>query len=73
MPRRKPTILPGRENVRVNCFAFYIDKSGKPACRALTDVYCLKERTPCPFFATPARAATARKKAWRRLVGIGRI
>ncbi len=73
MPRRKLTILPGRESMRPNCFAFYIDKSGKPACRALSDVYCLKERLPCPFQATPAAAARARKRASHRLAARGRM
>ena len=54
MPRKKLTILPGREVMRPNCFAFYIDKDGNPACHALSDVYCLKERLPCPFRADAA-------------------
>ncbi len=73
MSGKERPVLPGRENSRVNCFAFYIDRAGNPACRALRDVYCLKETTPCPFRATPARAAAARRKSWRRLVRIGRI
>lgn len=73
MPRKKLTILPDRKNAHVDCFAFYLDTAGAPACRALADVYCLKQRAPCPFCATPAEAAAARKKAKRRLVRIGRI
>ncbi|MDR0838840.1 MAG: hypothetical protein LBN99_04270 [Oscillospiraceae bacterium] len=56
MPRRKYKFLPGLENAEVNCFAYYRTKSGKPACRALSDIYCLKERTPCAFRAPPSAA-----------------
>jgi hypothetical protein len=72
MPRKKLEILPGRENRRQNCFAFYIDKSGAPSCRALDDVYCLKETTPCSFRKTPEAAAEARRKVMRRLVCLGK-
>ncbi len=67
MARKKLTIRPGSEFRRTNCFAFYIDKSGNPDCHALRDVYCLKEKTPCKFRATPESAAAARKKALQRL------
>ncbi len=72
MPKKKLTILPGRENSRVNCFAFYINKAGNPACHALSDIYCLKERLPCPFCATPDAASAARMRAMRRLDRLGR-
>lgn len=71
MPRKKLTVLPGSKTP--DCFAYYTDKGGTPRCRALSDVFCLKERVPCPFKATPEQAAAARKKAVRRLAFIGRL
>ncbi|MEL4106332.1 hypothetical protein AAFA46_05750 [Oscillospiraceae bacterium WX1] len=71
MPRKKMPYLPGRETARPNCFAFYVDRGGRPACRALRDVYCLKEKRSCTFRATPESAAEARKRAWRRLMALG--
>lgn len=73
MPRKKLALLPGCENGNVNCFAFYTDKSGTPKCRALTDVYCMKEKAPCTFQATPEDAFAAKRKAHQRLSRIGRI
>jgi hypothetical protein len=73
MPRKKLELLPGREERREDCFAFYIDKTGEPKCRALTDVYCLKEHTPCKFRATPETAFEAKRKARLRLARIGRL
>lgn len=66
MPRRKYNFLPGREDAEVNCFAYYRKGDGTPACRALADIYCLKERAPCTFFATPRHARLARERAERR-------
>lgn len=63
MPRHIYGFLPGREDEEVNCFAYYRTKSGKPACRALSDIYCLKQYAPCSFFATPQKAAMASKRA----------
>ena len=63
MPRHVYKFLPGRENDEVNCFAYYRSKSGKPMCRALSDIYCLKEYAPCAFFATPHQAALSAKKS----------
>jgi hypothetical protein len=63
MPRRKLRLIPERANKDVNCFAFFRTKSGRPCCNALTDVYCLKEYTPCAFFATPLDAKRAAAKA----------
>lgn len=73
MPRKKLTLLPGREQRREDCFAFYLDKAGAPKCRALQDVYCLKENKPCTFRATPEAAAAAKRKARLRLSQIGII
>ena len=63
MPRKKYYFIPGRERATVNCFAFVRTAAGAPACRALTDIYCLKEDKPCPFFATPEEAYKPVKKA----------
>jgi hypothetical protein len=63
LPRRRYRFLPGRENDTVDCFAFYRDKSGRPSCDALTDIYCMKSPEPCVFFATPQGAAKARRRA----------
>ena len=63
MPRHVYKFLPGREDTEVNCFAYYRTKNGKPACRALSDIYCLKEYAPCAFFATPHQAAKSAKRA----------
>lgn len=63
MPRHVYRFLPGRENTEVNCFAFYRSKTGKPMCRALSDIYCLKEYKQCAFFATPSQAAKSAKRA----------
>lgn len=73
MPRKKLVFLPGKEKLAVDCFAFYTDKSGKPKCKALQDIYCLKEHTPCPFKATPQEAARSNLKARIRLFKAGRI
>ena len=67
MPRRVYKFIPERMNIEVNCFAFHRTKSGKPCCTALSDIYCLKEYAPCPFFATPQEAQRAASKAARRL------
>ena len=63
MPRHVYRFLPGREDAEVNCFAYYRTKAGKPACRALSDIYCLKEYATCAFFSTPQQAAMAAKNA----------
>jgi hypothetical protein len=63
MPRRKYYFLPGREDETVDCFAYHRTKAGKPACRALTDIYCLKTNEPCVFRATPEDAAEAQRLA----------
>ena len=49
MPRRKLLIISGRENENVDCVSFYRDRSEKPGCHALNDVYCLKETRLCSF------------------------
>jgi hypothetical protein len=73
MPRKKLTIPQVKAANQPNCVAFYTSNSGKPSCRALNDVYCLKDKSrPCPFRATPAAAARARQKAARRLANLGR-
>ncbi|MCL2409714.1 MAG: hypothetical protein FWC96_08930 [Oscillospiraceae bacterium] len=72
MPRKKLSVIPGMEDMVVDCFAFSMTRSGKPDCMALQDIYCLKEDKPCPFRKSPAEAATARERAYRRLVRIGR-
>ena len=68
MPRKKLKLLPGRENAVVDCFAFQITNVGRPDCKALQDIFCLKEYKPCPFRAAPAEAAAARERSARRLV-----
>ncbi|MDR0863200.1 MAG: hypothetical protein LBN30_10605 [Oscillospiraceae bacterium] len=67
MPRKKYTFIEGRESNDVNCFAFRRTEGGKPECVALSDVFCLKQREPCPFRATPEQARKAREKAAVRL------
>jgi hypothetical protein len=71
MPRKKLKMIPGR--TPPNCFAFYIDKGGNPRCSALSDVYCLKEYTPCAFQKTPQAAMAARRAAAIRLAQLGRL
>ena len=66
MPRHVYKFLPGRENAEVNCFAYYRNKKGTPCCRALSDIYCLKEYAPCAFRATPYQARRAAEKAAKR-------
>ncbi|MDR2502738.1 MAG: hypothetical protein LBC78_05770 [Oscillospiraceae bacterium] len=63
MPRKKYRFIPGRENDDVDCFAFYRTKNGKPACNALTDVFCLKSSVKCSFYATPRQAELSRRRA----------
>jgi hypothetical protein len=62
VPRHIYDYLPGRGDETVNCFAYYRDKRGKPACDALTDIYCLKLKGKCAFFATPEAADLARRR-----------
>ncbi|HHT16937.1 MAG TPA: hypothetical protein GXZ77_04390 [Papillibacter sp.] len=71
MPRKKLKIIPGRRPP--NCFAFYWDKGGNPQCSALSDVYCLKEYTPCSFQKTPKEATAARRAAAIRLAQRGML
>ena len=71
MPRRTLKFRPGAETCTVNCFAFYVNKGGKPSCAALQDIYCLKEDVPCTFKAAPAVAAAARARSVRRLSLMG--
>lgn len=67
MPRRKYSLLPEHENKEINCFAFYLNRAGQPSCRALNEIYCLKDLVPCAFFATPRQAAQSAERAARRL------
>ncbi|NLM84726.1 MAG: hypothetical protein GX189_08520 [Clostridiales bacterium] len=71
MPRKKLKIIPGKKPP--NCFAFYIDKGGSPRCDALSDVFCLKEHTPCAFQKTPQEAMAARRAAAIRIARIGKL
>ena len=67
MPRKPKGVLPGLSMSGSECFAYSEDIFGNPHCRALTDIYCLKELRPCPFRATPEDAAAATTRS-RRIV-----
>ena len=71
MPRKKLTVIPGRESAKIDCFAFRVTNSGKPVCQALKDTYCIKEEESCSFRLTVAQAAAARERAHRRLIMLG--
>ncbi|MDR3310947.1 MAG: hypothetical protein LBS90_06325 [Oscillospiraceae bacterium] len=68
MPRKKYYFLPGRENARVDCFAFHLDSKGRPACHALSDIFCLKTRGGCSFYAKPRDARSALAAIGRKRV-----
>jgi hypothetical protein len=60
LPQVKAASQPNQPPLRRGFFAFYTSKAGKPSCRALDDVYYLKDKSRrCPG---PAGSGTAPRR-----------
>ena len=71
MPRKSPTLRYNAETENIDCVSFYLDKGGKPSCKALKCIACLCEDGPCKFKLTAEEAAEIKQKVQARLRRLG--